>query len=63
MNEVKQKQDLVIALNKEKHNLTYELQKKLKEIKKEKIQLEKHVQVQPNANIQAEISSNYVLEK
>jgi len=63
LNEVKEKQDLVIALSKEKHNLTHELQKKLKEIKKEKVRLKKQMQVQPNVFTQSEPPSNPPIAK
>lgn len=61
--EVREKQDLVIALSKEKHNLTHELQKKLKEIKKERVRLRKQMQGQSNVFAQSELSSNPSIAK
>jgi hypothetical protein len=45
--EVREKQDLVLALAKEKKNLTLELQGLLKEVKKSKHKIKKHSQVPP----------------
>jgi phosphomevalonate kinase len=44
--EVREKQDLVMALSKEKHTLTKELQSKIREVKKEKRKIRKHIAVQ-----------------
>ena len=63
MKEVKEKQDLIQALSKEKHNLTHELQRKLKEIKKEKIRLRKQLQAQSDEFTQSEIISGPTLTK
>lgn len=54
--EVKEKQDLVMALSKEKHNLTQELQKKIKEIRKKKHQIKKQIQAQAELFPSSEIA-------
>ena len=44
--EVQEKQDLVMALSKEKYTLTKELQSKIREVKKEKKKIKKHIAVE-----------------
>ena len=61
--EVREKQDLVQALSKEKHNLTHELQRKIKEIKKEKYRLKKQIRAQPDVFAQSEILASSVMPK
>ena len=41
--EVKEKQDIVLALEKEKNNLTKALQRKIKEIKRDKKIIKSHI--------------------
>ena len=44
--EVQEKQDLVMALSKEKHSLTKELQSKIREVRKEKQRIRKQIAAQ-----------------
>lgn len=43
--EVQEKQDLVMALSKEKHSLTKELHSKVREVRKEKQRIRKQIAV------------------
>ena len=43
---MQEKQDLVVALSNEKHNLTKELQSKIREVRKDKHKIKKHIEAQ-----------------
>lgn len=58
LKEVVEKQDLVVALSKEKRNLTHSLQKKLKEIKREKTKLYEEVQNNTNSHTLPELNTS-----